>query len=350
MSRAIIHFHPIEQYPPTINFLRILSKQGTTCTVYTSQSPYFNEISFPQISFVRSTKLSHPWKYIIFYLKTLLSLITTKPTTILYYESLSAYPALIYKKFLNPRVKLMVHYHEYTSPIEYHNGSKLSLINYNFERHNLKLFSWISHTNETRAKLYAKDLSYPTNLIKSIPNYPPTNWKIPAEKPVPSTLKIIYMGYNVCPISTYIDEFVKALNNQNEEVIFDLYLIDHSKVPNFENLNPKLTINFHKAIPYDDIPSIMKKYHFGVILYKGLSPNSTHIAPNKLFEYLVCGCQVIYANKIKGINPYRLLYPQYIQTINFDETVKLNLHFCEVPKIEFSAESALTKLVNEFTK
>ena len=59
------------------------------------------------------------WNYLKFYLGTLLFVIKYSPEHILYVETLSSWPALIYKKLKGKKVKLLVHYHEYATPNDY---------------------------------------------------------------------------------------------------------------------------------------------------------------------------------------------------------------------------------------
>jgi len=63
-------------------------------------------------------------------------------------------------------------------------------------------------------------------------------------------------------------------------------------------------IEMKNSANYNDLPSILAGYHIGVILYNGSIPNYVINAPNKLFEYLACGLDVIFPAEVKGCYPY----------------------------------------------
>ena len=53
-------------------------------------------------------------------------------------------------------------------------------------------------------------------------------------------------------------------------------------------------------VDYEQLPGVLRKYDIGVVLYNGHIPNYVHNAPNKLFEYLVCGLDVWFPDVITG--------------------------------------------------
>ncbi len=55
---------------------------------------------------------------------------------------------------------------------------------------------------------------------------------------------------------------------------------------------------------YGDLPKILQEYQVGLIMYKGADDNTSYSAPNKLFEYLVCGLDVWYPLELKGTYEY----------------------------------------------
>ncbi|MDB9782710.1 hypothetical protein OAB88_06370 [Winogradskyella sp.] len=58
------------------------------------------------------------------------------------------------------------------------------------------------------------------------------------------------------------------------------------------------------GVAYDAISKIASNYDLGLVLYKGHNTNYQYNAPNKLFEYLVCGLDVWIPNVLKGCKPY----------------------------------------------
>src|ERR1700677_3348901 len=136
---AIFHFGPLELYPPIQNLIRLLESKndGKKIYVFTTRTNIdilkeFNsdsekiKIIHLGISGQKLGKVKRYSSYIFFYLGSLAYCIVKKPTTILYYETISSYPAYLYKRFLNSKARLFIHYHEYTSLTEYANGMLLS--------------------------------------------------------------------------------------------------------------------------------------------------------------------------------------------------------------------------------
>src|SRR5882757_11042076 len=125
-------------YPPVLNWLNYLSAQPASTIevrVYTMALPgaegWFIPAS-PNIRIIRAGTfgVKRSWArylgYLFYYLRTLLGLIRRKPDSILYYETISSLPALVYKKYINRRCHLLIHYHEYTSVKEYEQGMSLA--------------------------------------------------------------------------------------------------------------------------------------------------------------------------------------------------------------------------------
>jgi len=84
------------------------------------------------------------------------------------------------------------------------------------------------------------------------------------------------------------------------------------------NLKSSYINLFEKGTEYESLPSVLSKYHIGVILYKGRSKNYEFNAPNKLFEYLTCGLDVWFPIVMKGVGPYiKKRGPQKVIPINF---------------------------------
>src|SRR4051794_23527915 len=112
MKLAIIHFSPIELYPPVMNWLNYLASSlpdGSEVRVYTMEpSPEFERYVTPssKIILLRSDNswgrnfFARYWKYFGFYMSVSRKLNSWKPNTLMYYETLSAFPAFIHEKVL----------------------------------------------------------------------------------------------------------------------------------------------------------------------------------------------------------------------------------------------------------
>jgi len=108
---VIIHFMPLELYPPIQNFIRFLEKKPVDKQVYilSTENPSRGINEFvshsPHIKIIRlgkpekkSNALTRTVNYAVFYVGCLWKLITKKPITVLYFETMSSFPAYIYIK------------------------------------------------------------------------------------------------------------------------------------------------------------------------------------------------------------------------------------------------------------
>ncbi|HMG81454.1 MAG TPA: hypothetical protein VK559_00330, partial [Ferruginibacter sp.] len=191
MSRIVVlHFSPLELYPPIQNFLRGLSASNTSKEIYvlTTQTklgalPKFTSDS-EKIKIIRlgisAQKLNSFRRYssyLFFYLGSIIFLLWKRPSAVLYYETISSYPAYLYKRFFNSKARIFIHYHEYTSTEEYSNGMKLNRYFHKHEKYLYPMAEWVSQTNEYRMQKFIKNLSSVTVANPRIlPNYPPANW------------------------------------------------------------------------------------------------------------------------------------------------------------------------------
>jgi hypothetical protein len=319
---AIIHFSPIELYPPVLNWLNFLSQQNgnVRADVYTLKD--FGRADFrpatQNIKVIRPgsmTRAAGSWRknflfayanYILFYCITLLRLIITRPDVILYYETLSCFPAFIYKKYFRRKVRLFIHYHEYTSQEEYAKGMILSRWGLALEKRLFPRAEWISHTNADRIRLFRKDnegIVLPS--VHELPNYPPRSWqesratgRMPGEP-----LRIVYVGA-LSMETMYTREFANWVTAQSGAVIWDIYSdnITPDARAFLESVENKY-IRFREGVNYFSLPDILSKYDIGVILYKGHILNYVYNAPNKIFEYLACGLDVWFPRVMKGAMP-----------------------------------------------
>jgi hypothetical protein len=94
----------------------------------------------------------------------------------------------------------------------------------------------------------------------------------------------------------------------NGEITLDIYSFNiPEKIMTFIKEMKCSQIRVLAEVGYYDLPEILKNYHAGLILYKGVSKNFEYNAPNKLFEYLACGLDVWYPQTLKGIWQYDTL-------------------------------------------
>lgn len=312
MKIVIVHFYPVELYPPIQNLLTILNGQKhsnhilTISTVQTEISNFGARLSETNLIIrkdVRSkSRIIRFIKYINFYLFVLFKMLQIKPGKIIYFETISAFSAILYKKIF-PKTELFVHYHEYTSIEEYKTGMIIEKWNWLFEKENFEAFKWISHTNKKRLELFLEDNPNIQRIQTHVfPNFPMEKWsRINTVKKaeISGRLKFVYVG----PVdieNTYINEFCQFISvnpdlelkiiSQRIPVEF-LFFLQSKKFKNIEVVG---------TIEYDVIPEYLFEMNIGVILYKCTTLNQKHAAPNKLFEYLACGLDVWFPKEMEG--------------------------------------------------
>jgi hypothetical protein len=370
---AVIHFSPIEKYPPVMNLLNYLSeyhkyiKAVTISTIPADKQLLFKAYDKEQISIKRkgiSGKIAGFFRYITymyFNIATLFELIVFKPRSVIYFETLSSWPALMYKKWVNPACKLYVHYHEYTTSEEYRSGMKLNRWFHKFEKAYYQNYNWISHTNEDRMSKFINDGNvFPKKIAHILPNYPPSSWGANCQKRtvgnVDGPIKLIYVG--ALSLETmYLMEFADWVQNQNGKIIWDIYSNNYSEtaLSYINSLNSNGRVNMKKPVDYYDLPLVLNNYQIGIILYKGHIENYIYNAPNKLFEYLSCGLDVWFPSQLVGSLPFvRENTSPRVVSLNFEllntqvTTGLLKREGLPYKPVNYSCEEILNTLIKNF--
>lgn len=316
----IIHFQPLELYPPIMNIVNFLQQEsGIQLTVISNRKKRSNilkqylpdstvRIFRPGIQSGRS--ILRYLNYFSFYLVSLLLLIWYRPKIVFYFETLSSWPALIYKKIFGRKIKLMVHYHEYTEPQLYEIEMVLAKWMYKFEISMYSRLSWISHTNEKRLDLFRHDnnlYDIRKNIFHIIPNYPPTSWildghrteDINEKEPARSLkklkiIRLVFVG-SLGFKNMYLQELLDWITKYKEEFTLDIYSYNikiEAKEVLASGIYPNVT--YHEGCNYFDLPGVLRDYDIGLDIYKPYALNHIHGVSNKVFEYLACGLDVWY--------------------------------------------------------
>jgi hypothetical protein len=313
---AIIHFSPLELYPPIQNLLIGLEKREARNTWVFTTSPEgwgHNQFHLQRADIVlvrigktgRLMPLVRYWNYLLFFGFTLVSLVWRRPGRILYFETISAWPAYVYKRIFNRRCEILIHYHEYTTPAEYEHGMWLTRKFHALEKWLYPHAQWISHTNAFRMDMFKNDLlPLVLKADRILPNYPPVSWQSGQSANAEPPLRVIYIG-SLSLATMYTEAFAKWVIAQQGEARWDIYSnnIDSAAELFLRTLNSEW-IEVKPGIPYDRLPAILNTYHVGVILYNGHNPNYIYNAPNKLFEYLACGLDVWFPTVMIGSLEY----------------------------------------------
>ena len=367
---CIVHFQPLEKYPPAFNFLRCIEKGGFSKdqihVITTSPPSSFTEINIPGVTIHRvslpenASRSRRLFFYLNFHYRCWDLLKRLKPVAVLYYETLSAFAPVLYKQLGNTKLMLLSHYHEYTSPAEYQNGMIVNRLFHLIETPAYSKMSWVSHTNENRARLFRKDLAEKSPAeIAIVPNYPPDEWtqraKLKKQQP-DSKIQFVYVGA-LSDDTMYVSELFRWIDDNQERYSLTIYTDNYE--PNVMNLLSQFTagnIHFKGAISYDKLPEVLPGYDVGLILYRGTTFNYTYNAPNKFFEYLNCGLNVIYPSVMVGMDEYKTVYPdQQILSVDFSKLEKLELDLqkkpgCFSPDTQCTAEQSFGPLIAQLTK
>lgn len=356
---AIVHYLPLEFYPPVTNLLDMMAHEQElqtkvwTCHNHKKRPTYIPKLGvsvsraiFPNPS---DLKILRFLKYLLFNIRCFFGLLIFKPDTILYYESYSVGPVYWYLKFFGTTTELLIHNHEYFDPKWYERG--MDVVRYYHKQEKSFLFEkaqWISQTNTERVKLFVKDHgAHLTPKMRVIPNYPPRSWTPSARVTSKSILKTVYVG-SLSMTTTYLEAYCNWIIAQKGKVLFDIYAYNVDAITKaYLNAisSPYITFN-DTGVGYHDIPKLLSQYDVGVIFYKAYCPNFTYNAPNKLFEYVTCHLQVWYADELLGIAPYTStqVVPidfNKLSTFNYRNVVEQNV----TASTNFTAEEALRPLL-----
>ncbi len=224
-------------------------------------------------------------------------LLEFKPKAILIYESYSVVPVFLYS-IICPKVKLLIHYHEFESKAEKQRASSYSKFLYFLEKWLLSKAIWVSQTNIDRKRKFQE--LYPQlneKQLRGFPNYPSKTWVENGKNRNAENseiIKFIHVG-SLGIETTYISEFVEWIQSQNGRA--NLTVVSQNleqAVRDLIDKNPWVTLIGN--VPYQELPNIIRVSHIGVVLYKGHIPNFVYNVPNKVNEYLACGLNVWYSD------------------------------------------------------
>ena len=282
-----------------------------------------NRIKILRPSIIHCNILCRIYNYIKFYLFSFYYLIIYNPKIVLYFETLSSLPAIMFKKIKKKKISLMCHYHEYTTTAEYKNGMFLNKWIHEIEKKNYHNYQWISQTNKERLSRFLIDINQPfirKVIFKVMPNYPSKKWVSNTDKKLHSLLelKFIFIG-SLCLKNHYLKEMADfAIKNKIQFDIFS-HNIKEDAIDYIKNLQSTY-VKYCGIIDYDSIRDTLKDYNIGVVLYHPTTSNVKYSAPNKIFEYLSCGLDVLIPDNMEyAMNYVNQSYRPRIIPINFNQ-------------------------------
>ncbi len=360
----IIHFQPLEYYPPIQNLVKYIENEFNLKVITTGNSRNLNEFKSSKSQILRfivirksDGKITRFIKYLYFNLLSVIYIIKSKPGKLLYFETDSSFPCYIIKKYLFKKIPVYIHYHEYFDIAYYRKGMKLNLFYHNREFFLYKKADWISHTNKYRLALFNKEHPYVNDsILKVLPNYPPKDWYTKIKRlnnEIAYPIKLVYIGA-LSMISMYVEELFLWINKQEGKFLLDIYSSNiMNDVFDFLKKSKCSYIKYIGKLNYNNIPFTLEKYDVGIIFYKNYSLNVKFCASNKLFEYLACNLDVWFSSFIEGTYDYINVatYPKVIpvdfeKLEDFDYLKAIDRKNIKYKPYNFNCEDALAELKN----
>ena len=252
-------------------------------------------------------------------------LLKFKPKAIMIYESYSVLPAFLYS-IICPKVKLLIHYHEFVSKAEMQSATAYSKILYFFENQLLSKAIWVSQTNLERKKKFQEFFPQMNEKqLKVFPNYPSKTWmeKVKNRNAENSEIvKFIHVG-SLGIETTYISEFIEWI--QEQKGMATLTVVSQNLEYAVRDLIAKNQwVTLIGNFPYQELPNVICEHHVGVVLYKGHILNFVYNVPNKVNEYLACGLNVWYSDVLISTHKFAEENSQYpLYSVDFSKGKEL---------------------------
>lgn len=325
----IIHYYPIEYYPPVMNLLNVLGNniQTTIFTTKNTKSSLCYEsktIGICRPCALRQNKTV--LRYIWFLIITLWKMVVQRPSVVMYYEPISGLPVYLYKRYINRQSDVYIHYHEYYTEEDY-NKRGARLWKFNHKRECSFLYNkakWVSQTNRHRLDLFLNEnKTVSKSSAHVLPNYPPKSWWRRTKVHRGGIVKCVYIG-SLSIRDTFVIEFCRWIKQHEGKVTFDIYSYNfhNDTLAAINDLGCSSIRFFKEGLPYQEIPNVLDKYDVGVLLYKANTVNFQYNETNKFYEYLICGLDVWYPKEMLLLHGMdKSVFAPGIMEIDFDSMV-----------------------------
>jgi hypothetical protein len=312
---VLLHFLPLEQYPPAMNIIDYLVSHLDAEIIVLTTSPQKHlqltryENANQKVKIIRTSSIDSQskWRYLNYlkyYIVCFFTLLFKRPKAIFYIETLSSFSALLYKKWINRKVDLLAHYHEYNTSLEYANNMLLVKWFHNMELGSYPKFKWISQTNTERLSRFRADINmndarYNT-VFHEMPNYPPPTWISKPKSELTFPVKLVYVG-SLGLDTMYLKELLEWIDKKEGQYTLDIFAYNISQdatkyLGRWEN---SANVNFHGGCNYYELPKILPNYDVGIVMYKPFSLNTIHAVSNKIMEYMSLGLDVWFSKEME---------------------------------------------------
>ena len=372
MKVAYVHVLPLELYPPARNLLVLMSKRkGWEVRAWSTSNDHgMPSWSAPGVRIARhsypSEKVPVPLRmagYAAWHMKTAAEMARWKPDVVMMVEPHSSLALWFYYRFFCGSARLFIHHHEYYAPEDFFApGMRLLRSTLGLERDYLfPRADWVSQTNSQRLELLqAWNRKIQPGAARVFPNYPLKEWVTAANAVVTDDrsgpTRFIYVG-SASFEDTYLREVCEWAASQPETV--SLHVVGHNvRKDVWDSIQSLRAPNITTApagISNDQLPSLLRQYDVGLVLYRGNTLNFVYNVSNKAIEYLACGLEVWHPPEMKALRRFHEEHPGLrIRQVDFR---KLGPHeptreSRSTPAVdfEFTAEAASEPLLSRMAE
>lgn len=366
MKLAMVHQLPLEIYPPATNALALFSAQeGLEIQVWSSDNHKgLAKYEADGITVVRHDypgfkcgSLKRVLGFLRWHWRVARDLQRWQPDVVLSIEPHSALALWINRRLLGGRARIMVHHHEYYSPLDFkRSGNRTVRICRVAEEFCLyREAEWVSQTNQDRLDLMARDLPFlKPSQLGLWPNYPTESWlcrasAASARRQGHTGLRIICVG-SLSFEDTYVREIVTWAVAQGSAIQLHLcgYNV-HQDVWEWLRELVAENVSFDPdGCPYSELPDLLTRFDVALVLYKGNTANFVHNIPNKVIEALACGLDVWYPQEMSTLTRFRDEHPGLpLRALDYkDLPDRIPTTGTKRPESGFSTESASAALLS----
>ncbi len=317
----------------------------TTKNTTSYTTPHFPNTKIYRFGTISSNSIKRYASYMWFNLMSSLVLLINSIDKVTVFETLSIFPFWLVSKICK-RKKGHIHFHEYISEPERMASSTYVKCLFKLEDQLLKKYP-CSHTNVDRKRLFLIDKPFlKSEMVEVKPNMPPKSWwkNYGQFKKLCSDTKIRLVYVGACNMQTmYVKEVLDWVNSNRHNL--ELTIFSQELDSETENLilsyNCK-SIKLLQPVDYYDLPKELIKFDIGLVLYNGHIPNYVYNVPNKVYEYLCCGLQVIVDQKL--ITTIRLGIEQ-IHCVDYSsldlKSMKKNISNVAIKMLDYSQPEKL---------
>jgi hypothetical protein len=338
----IVHFQPVEGYPPVMNVINSMENEGFETVVFTTHQrggDWFKNKNtvFHRLGKAFGTVQNRYFCYLQFGLIGFVKLLKFKPNAILMYESYSVLPVFLYS-LISPKTFLFIHYHEFESKQEKQVASRYSKWLYYLERRLISKAIWVSQTNSDRILRFQElHPNLRDDQLRVFPNNPSRNWVEQGLHETPKNtgiLKFIHVG-SLGMKTTHVESFIQWIQAQKGTAT--LTIVSQNIELEVEKLiENNQFVKLIRSVPYQELPTLIIEHHIGVVLYNGHIPNYIFNVPNKVNEYLACGLNVWFSDVLISTQNFAQENPGYpLFALDFSKGIQMDAPAISQEKFEF---------------